>query len=565
MNIELTGTLVVSKSNWGKLQVPQSIADGVYKAMNEPGIQKPDDKAHISVFTSEEIAKIGGKDAIKERGRDFKYKLGKITHVNPAGWAEMSRVWFVECSSPELSALRQSYGLTPRLHGSHPFHITVAVKPYAIRKSSALVDDEGDDPKEVEKRKNWFQRNKGLVATLVAAGGTAGLIALIKSKNKDVPEPEMSLEEAMSESPTTVSPETTAAPIGIQDMADALGAPLNSVEDPYAEGMGLISRYENSPSEATDPSDALGTLMGRMTDEQAQAVADRYNKFTDNRNGAFAMNSYGAHNLPLADAATSAGIMGLFESAMAMAKKHGLGWKGAAGMGLSSIPGYMLADMAIKPQADAMGRVVSERLTRNMDDGFNRRAINFAATEPTRYGAWLAAYRKGVKPMTEGFKALRTGAKAITQAPQWNPFKVGKIPGKLRALGGGTQMASGAANLYLMRMAAGLVPEAIHAWDDPAAYNESLQGLYNDMSKMNKGQKIWEGVKNPRAWAGFANAPAEAARMNKVKRKQDYRIADAGLSPAKRPSFLAALGRSAVDLPTGGLATKVYDNFFKNK
>jgi len=178
--VQLVGRLVVSGGDdpWGKLQVPQAIARGLFASISDPGVRLPDGKAHISVFTTKEIEKLGGREKIKERGRDFHFTLGTMRQVNPSGWPEMSRVYFATVQSPELKKLRKSYGLTPLLHGSHPFHITVGVKP-KMAKAAAQGDE-----KEEEERRSWFQRNRKLIAALLAVGGGAGLYALLRNKRK---------------------------------------------------------------------------------------------------------------------------------------------------------------------------------------------------------------------------------------------------------------------------------------------------------------------------------------------------------------------------------------------
>jgi hypothetical protein len=136
---QLSGRLYVAKSGWLLLSVPNALVRGVFDALNAPGVELPlagamnvpnvDGEllnAHISVMTAAEVDKIGAK-AINERGHSFRYSLGAIKSV-PAGDIDgISRIWFIQVSSPELSALRKSYGLSA-LPKDEPFHITVAVR-----------------------------------------------------------------------------------------------------------------------------------------------------------------------------------------------------------------------------------------------------------------------------------------------------------------------------------------------------------------------------------------------------------------------------------------------------
>lgn len=131
----LAGRLYISKSGWLLLSVPNALVRGAFDALDEHGVELPPGgldgrlNAHISVMNADEISKIGGPDKITERGHSYSYTLGPIKEVSPASWEDISKVWFIEVNSPELKALRKSYGLTPLPHDdAHPFHITIAVR-----------------------------------------------------------------------------------------------------------------------------------------------------------------------------------------------------------------------------------------------------------------------------------------------------------------------------------------------------------------------------------------------------------------------------------------------------
>lgn len=147
----LQGRLVASRSGWALLTVPNQLVRGLFDAMDEPGVELPPGheggpfSAHISVMTGEELGRIGGPDKLTERGHTFHYQLGPIRSVEPAGWGEMSRVWFVEVQSPELKKLRASYGLTPLPRGDHEFHITVCVRrKRVLHAASGVAKAAGD-------------------------------------------------------------------------------------------------------------------------------------------------------------------------------------------------------------------------------------------------------------------------------------------------------------------------------------------------------------------------------------------------------------------------------------
>jgi len=127
LNIPMIGTLDASQKSgsYAVLDVPQDFVDAIYEAIKEDGMEKPDDNAHISVMTDEEL---NGVKPIEEDGNTYEFKITSVDSVEPFGWDEMERVWFVRCLSPQLEELREKYGLTPLMNGGHNFHITVAVK-----------------------------------------------------------------------------------------------------------------------------------------------------------------------------------------------------------------------------------------------------------------------------------------------------------------------------------------------------------------------------------------------------------------------------------------------------
>ena len=137
----LAGRLVGSESGWGLLTVPNALGQGAFDALHEVGTELPTRNgrynAHVSVFRPEELKQIGGIDKIQERGHTFRYTLGPVKSVEPAGWKEMSRVWFIEVKSPELEKLRKSYGLPPLPDGDKPFHVT-----FAVRRRRVLQDND---------------------------------------------------------------------------------------------------------------------------------------------------------------------------------------------------------------------------------------------------------------------------------------------------------------------------------------------------------------------------------------------------------------------------------------
>lgn len=140
----LSGRLYLSSSGWLLLSVPNSLVRGAFDALNEQGVQIPEPhgelpyyKAHITVMHADEVTQIGGGEKITERGHNLSYSLGPIKEVTPDDWEGVSKVWYITVNSPELQALRKSYGLTPKpKDNNHEFHIT-----FAIRKKHVLRDN----------------------------------------------------------------------------------------------------------------------------------------------------------------------------------------------------------------------------------------------------------------------------------------------------------------------------------------------------------------------------------------------------------------------------------------
>lgn len=127
----MAGKLYVSKSGWGLLSVPNALVRGVFDALHEVGLELPPSgpneqlNAHISVLRKDELDRIGGPEKLSERGHTFRFQLGNLKKCKPDGWDEMSEVYFLEVTSPELTKLRNSYGLGPP---KHPYHVTVACR-----------------------------------------------------------------------------------------------------------------------------------------------------------------------------------------------------------------------------------------------------------------------------------------------------------------------------------------------------------------------------------------------------------------------------------------------------
>lgn len=146
----LSGRLYLAKSGWLLLSVPNALVRGVYDALAAPGAELPRAgvmnvpnvdaellNAHISVCTADEVRQIGA-DKIDERGHAFSYALGALKELDVKNVAGVSKVWAIQVTSPQLSALRKSYGLSALPHGQ-PFHITVAVRRKGVLQDNGVA------------------------------------------------------------------------------------------------------------------------------------------------------------------------------------------------------------------------------------------------------------------------------------------------------------------------------------------------------------------------------------------------------------------------------------------
>ena len=130
-DVSLKGELKKTDDGFVYLKVPDDIIHGFFPLIDDDGISEPPyfnkkyDKvgAHISVMHSDEL---DGQE-IKEIGKEFNFELMDFKRTNPKGWDEMSQVYFINVSSPELEELREKYGLSKK-HKGQQFHITIATK-----------------------------------------------------------------------------------------------------------------------------------------------------------------------------------------------------------------------------------------------------------------------------------------------------------------------------------------------------------------------------------------------------------------------------------------------------
>jgi hypothetical protein len=111
--------------------------DFVYKILpllKETGIERPPYfeytgpfGAHFAIILSKELRSHSSWKKIPELGQEFSFELIGCHCLEPAGWAEMEKVWFFTIKCPQAERLREKH-LLPSLINNHEFHITCAVK-----------------------------------------------------------------------------------------------------------------------------------------------------------------------------------------------------------------------------------------------------------------------------------------------------------------------------------------------------------------------------------------------------------------------------------------------------
>ena len=130
--VQFKGVLKKTPDNFYYLDIPESFASGLHAMMEEDADKPPYNLksfnnvgTHISVIGTDEF-KDNNIKKIKEVGKEFNFTLGDVVSLNPEGWDEMKKVWFLQIKSKELEGLRKSYGLPKKDHG-HEFHITFGI------------------------------------------------------------------------------------------------------------------------------------------------------------------------------------------------------------------------------------------------------------------------------------------------------------------------------------------------------------------------------------------------------------------------------------------------------
>jgi DNA-directed RNA polymerase beta subunit len=149
-----TGRLIHSRHNqkdWVLLKVHKGLCEATYDSLKAEGIdcEPKFDQPHISIMRPEEVEQLKKKfgnswQGAAKIGHPMRFSVTRIVNLVPAGWDKYDRVWFLECSSPDLEKYREDLGLPclPQNNESgHDmrFHITVAVHPNTVSKAAELL------------------------------------------------------------------------------------------------------------------------------------------------------------------------------------------------------------------------------------------------------------------------------------------------------------------------------------------------------------------------------------------------------------------------------------------
>jgi len=130
----MKGELKQDDEGFVYIDINNDFIDGMYPLIDEDGAEKPPyfDKdgvgAHVSVISPDELDE-DNELKIEELGDDINFKIKEVYSTNPAGWDEMSKVWFVSIDAPDLKKIRKKYDLPETYKDKgHDFHITIGVQ-----------------------------------------------------------------------------------------------------------------------------------------------------------------------------------------------------------------------------------------------------------------------------------------------------------------------------------------------------------------------------------------------------------------------------------------------------
>ena len=151
-----TGRLIHSRHNqkdWVLLKVHKGLCEATYDSLKAEGIdcEPKFDQPHISIMRPEEVEQLKKKfgnswQGAAKIGHPMRFSVTRIVNLVPAGWDKYDRVWFLECSSPDLEKYREDLGLpslptNTETGNDMRFHVTVAVHPNTVAKAAELFTE----------------------------------------------------------------------------------------------------------------------------------------------------------------------------------------------------------------------------------------------------------------------------------------------------------------------------------------------------------------------------------------------------------------------------------------
>ena len=146
--IEHKGTLKQKDNGYLYVEVSKDFIAQILPLIQAPGKLDPPKHykskkgigAHISVmYENERIDREIWN--INELGQEFSFSILELRTVKVTRDNKMKKLWLLAVSCPELEALRERYGLTPRLKG-HDFHITLCSQ---VPGQPSVIEIEIDD------------------------------------------------------------------------------------------------------------------------------------------------------------------------------------------------------------------------------------------------------------------------------------------------------------------------------------------------------------------------------------------------------------------------------------
>jgi hypothetical protein len=142
--VQFRGVLHLVKSGHLLISVPAALLRGLYDSLADPGLSLPQTadgdgiRSGIVVMTPAEVEEIGGGSKINDRGKTFPFTFGDFFITEAKNWPGVSSCYHWHVKSPELTALRRSYGLPSKISDLYDFSLIVACKKKGVLQSNSV-------------------------------------------------------------------------------------------------------------------------------------------------------------------------------------------------------------------------------------------------------------------------------------------------------------------------------------------------------------------------------------------------------------------------------------------